>query len=640
MAQVLSGSFNTSAYSNRFLTLSWTATQDVANNQTTVKWTLKGAGSASGFYKAGNFKVVIAGETVYTSATRIDLYNGTTVASGSKVIKHNNDGAKSFTASAEAGIYTVAVNCSGSGSWELKSIPRKATLTTVSNFTDEASPTFYFSNLAGNAVDALEIALSWQSGVANIAYRSVGSKTATSYKFNFTDAERTALRASITSGSSRTIEVHLRTTIAGVQYWDVKQVTLSLVNYWPTITATVVDTGTSTAITGGDSNKIISGFNVINAKIVATGRKGANITKVWIRNGGTVAEGTTATFEKTFTNTTDGKFYFNAEDSRGNRIQNAPFEVSKTIIPWFRPTCDFSKQNMTTGGAYTIAASGTFYNGALGATANNITVQYRWRTTGGKWGSWTAMTVSKSGNNYTATASKSGLDYQTEYDVQIRAFDAVGAKDDNYSAYTKVETISATPVFDWGKSDFKHNTTVVFANDRYIYGLTKDGSWRNAFEPCNASGNAVLGWGGYNAQEGETRIYGDTVGIYSHKNVVINGTAMADFVVAQGTTDGWFYKKWNSGQAECYKLLDLTGVNCAEFSMNGVYYCGSKGATLPFTFTDIRYFSATGGSSNAMNFVRPFSQSSTQVTFIVCCFDSTMKSASVRVYLEVKGKWK
>lgn len=120
-----SGSFNTSGYSGRYLTFAWQETsQSVSSNKTTISWTLKGAGGDSTWYKAGNFKVVIAGATVYSSATRIELAKGTLVASGTYTFTHNADGTKSFTASAEAGIYTNAVNCTGSGTFTLDTIPR------------------------------------------------------------------------------------------------------------------------------------------------------------------------------------------------------------------------------------------------------------------------------------------------------------------------------------------------------------------------------------------------------------------------------------------------------------------------------------------------------------------------------------
>ena len=123
----LSGSLKSSIYGGMGLILLWTATQDTAKNQSTIKWTLKSFGNESNFYyKAGNFKVFINGKQVYNNTDRINLYgNGaTTVATGSTVIAHNNDGTKSFVASISAGIYYVAPNVSGEATFTLQQIPR------------------------------------------------------------------------------------------------------------------------------------------------------------------------------------------------------------------------------------------------------------------------------------------------------------------------------------------------------------------------------------------------------------------------------------------------------------------------------------------------------------------------------------
>lgn len=128
-----SGSFSTNAYGSgnyyRYLRFEWEVqSQSIANNKTTIKWWLKGAGgSTDSWVESGNFRVVVDGDVVYSSSGRIRLYNGTTVASGTVTMTHNNVGNRSFSASAEAGIYYVAVNCSGSGSWSLPQIPRYAT---------------------------------------------------------------------------------------------------------------------------------------------------------------------------------------------------------------------------------------------------------------------------------------------------------------------------------------------------------------------------------------------------------------------------------------------------------------------------------------------------------------------------------
>lgn len=134
----LSGSVKSSTYGSMGIVLSWTATQNISANTSTIKWTLKSYGRESNFYyMAGNFKVVIDGATVYSNGDRIQLWgNGaTTVASGSRTLTHNSDGSKSFSVSIEAGIYTYAVNVSGSGSFTLDKIARNPNAPTACSIT-------------------------------------------------------------------------------------------------------------------------------------------------------------------------------------------------------------------------------------------------------------------------------------------------------------------------------------------------------------------------------------------------------------------------------------------------------------------------------------------------------------------------
>ena len=146
MAQVSSGSFNTSACEGRYLTFNWSVDNtNTTSNYKEIYWSVVGAG-AGGYVTSGNFKVVIDGETVYSSANRVDVWVGTVIASGYKKIYHNNDGTRSFSASVEAGIYEFAVNCRGSGSWELPTIAVKPNITSFSVFQrDETSVIYSFS---------------------------------------------------------------------------------------------------------------------------------------------------------------------------------------------------------------------------------------------------------------------------------------------------------------------------------------------------------------------------------------------------------------------------------------------------------------------------------------------------------------
>ena len=196
-----SGSFNTSGYDGRYLTFSWSVqSQSVANNTTKIAWQLKGAGVGSvSWYKAGNFKVVIDGSTVYSSSARINLYNGTLVASGTYTFTHNSNGVKSFTASAEAGIYTVAVNCTGSGSFDLPNIARVSTINSISG--SKVSDTFSvnYTEYSASFTNNLLIAINGQST----------AQTITDYQSGAGFTLSTALKNAIYSATATTKTVTL-----------------------------------------------------------------------------------------------------------------------------------------------------------------------------------------------------------------------------------------------------------------------------------------------------------------------------------------------------------------------------------------------------------------------------------------------
>lgn len=127
----LSGSVSTNGYQGRYLIFNWSATQDIAKNESTITWSLKGAGDASSsYYKAGNFNVTLDNDVVFSSGSddRITLYKNTMVASsdthGKWTKKHNDDGTCSFSVYIHGAIYDYAVNCKGSDSFTLNTIPR------------------------------------------------------------------------------------------------------------------------------------------------------------------------------------------------------------------------------------------------------------------------------------------------------------------------------------------------------------------------------------------------------------------------------------------------------------------------------------------------------------------------------------
>lgn len=127
----LSGSVSTNGCpgegEGRYYTLSWTATQSIANNTSTISWTLSTDGGYSSWMTERTVYVDIDGERVFSKTEAVDRYRGT-IATGTKSISHNSDGTRSFTVSLGAAIYYSSVECTGSQTFTLDTIARASTL--------------------------------------------------------------------------------------------------------------------------------------------------------------------------------------------------------------------------------------------------------------------------------------------------------------------------------------------------------------------------------------------------------------------------------------------------------------------------------------------------------------------------------
>ena len=415
-----SGSFNTSSYSNRYLTFSWWInSQDIANNKTNIGWKLVGAGSASGYYVSGNFKVVINGSTVYSSSTRIQLWNGTQVASGSLDIYHDGAGNKSFSASAEAGIYYVAVNCRGSGSWSLPSIPRQANITSAPDFNDEANPTINYSNPAGNNVSSLQACISLTGATDDIKYRDI-SKTGSSYTFNLTTAERNVLRNACTTSNSRKVQFFIKTVIGGNTFHSNIEKTLSIINGNPTFTSSNIsykdNNSVTTAVTENNQYLVQNLSSLLVTITSATALKGASISKY---------ESTINGVKKTITSAGNIDYgvinsgsnltlSVKVTDSRGNTTTATK---TVTFLAWSLPTALISlkrKNNYENETYLKVDGSYSSVN-----SKNSLTIQYQYKkTTESSYSSLTTLS-----DNVQVTMTK---DKESAWDFKIVLKDKFG----------------------------------------------------------------------------------------------------------------------------------------------------------------------------------------------------------------------
>lgn len=143
----LSGSLTTNKYyygtdekDNRYYKLTWTATQSISDNTSTIKWTLSAETDATykNWYAERTLKLKIDGSTVFSKTDRVERYNGV-IKTGETKLTHNTNGSKEFKVSIEAAVYGSSVNVTGDKTFTLDNIPRYATATQSLNSKTETT---------------------------------------------------------------------------------------------------------------------------------------------------------------------------------------------------------------------------------------------------------------------------------------------------------------------------------------------------------------------------------------------------------------------------------------------------------------------------------------------------------------------
>ena len=276
----LKGSMTTPASHNRSLTFSWSATQDVASNKSTINWSVVGSGSYSGYVMIHELRVSIAGASVFSSNdVNCKCYRNTQVASGTKVLSHSADGTKSFTVTVNAGIYSGSANCYQSSTFTLNAIPRGASITSVANIT------------LGNNCD-----IKWTPPVAGRTYKvklEIGSWSHTSnvlspsgvnqYTYNYQIP--VSVSDQITASESGAMVAYLYTYTdangtSQIGATSSKSFTVTVPsNVVPVISNATISTDNSSSSVVRGWNKAVVGYTKLNVSATGTGYYGATISE-------------------------------------------------------------------------------------------------------------------------------------------------------------------------------------------------------------------------------------------------------------------------------------------------------------------------------------------------------------------------
>lgn len=319
----LSGSISTNAgRDGRYYTLSWTATQSIDNNTSTISWTLSAAGAPSSTYWVAERTcyAIIDGEKVYNKTAYVERKNGT-VATGTKTISHNSDGTRSFSASLGVAVYYTTVNCTSSGSFTLNTIARASDLS-VGNGTLGTAQTI----TANRKSSSFTHTVTWVCG----SYSGTIATKSSATSWSFTPELKLANGAP--NGPSVYCEIKLTTYNGSTSIGSVtKAISLAIpASVKPTCSLTLSDSKGYASTYGG----YIQGQSVLHVVVNASGIYSSVVQSYSSTANGstyTAKEFNTSALRNSGTNTVKTK----VTDSRG-RPSN---EVSSSInvLPYSLP---------------------------------------------------------------------------------------------------------------------------------------------------------------------------------------------------------------------------------------------------------------------------------------------------------------
>lgn len=529
----LSGNFSTNAYDGRYYSFEWTATQNTAGNYSDISWTLKCAGGNQDWYAETDLVLTIDGGTVYSKIDRVERYAGT-IASGTAKLSHDANGSRSFSVAIKATVQETYVNVTGSSTFTLDQIPRKAIITDAPNFTALSSPTITYSNPMGDAATTLQACISLTGENDDIPYRDI-PKTGTSYTFELTADEITTLKTAVTKGTTITVRFYVRTVVGDSFNSSYLQKTFSLTEEdYPTLSPVIYDTNeTSTGVTK-DNTIIVKDISYAHYKANAQASEGATIENITVDCDDDTGYGEEGTLDYPKSDT----FIFTVIDSRGNSTTQT---VKVPFVDYFEHICKDINYDLSANGVLSIHATGEFYSGNIGAGKlspviwvyikdGNSVEHYTLYSSNPEQAKYFTI----NGNSLTFDYEISGLNYNKPYILDC----VFSLEPSGFGSYAwGRQYVYTKPLFDWGQYSFNFNVPISMPNMNGIYSVDKDGNEVEVLMPCDSVNNLRLGNGGYEHSAGATDIYGNYITLYPKHRVDINdGINLSGDIQMNGST--------------------------------------------------------------------------------------------------------
>lgn len=420
------------------------------------------------------------------------------------------------------------------------------------------------------------------------------SKGTHTVSFTLTSAQQTALLNGISDVALISATFELTSLNNGVSVGattTTANITTSASRSAPNApTFTYADVNTATVAVTGDNQKLIQGMSSLSVQnLTATAKNGASIASYTINVGGvtkTSASGGTVSVGA-ISQSGALQLTVTAVDTRGYSSSRSVTVQSIAYTPPSAESLAVTRENGIDA-LIDVVASGTYT-----ATGNNaLTAQYQYKKT--------------SEQNYSALASLLITYSDGTFTVNV------------------AEVVSLDP-------DYSYNFRFILS----------DSLNTETYAVVIAQGIPLLAfrkWG-----LGVNKVPESDASLSVKGLVRFDGEALADFIVEQGTSGIWTYRKWNSGIAECWGTTSKSftgwqawdGLYEGTPRFNEVYPSGLFNATPVFEVTP--YGDGNVGISGVEVYV---GHSKDNTPYMYPLRPSTGGTATVYFYMRAIGRWK
>lgn len=614
--------------------------QDIANNKSKIRYYLYWK-SPGGYSGSGSTVTGYINNSSVGTATSISAGENKLMGTKDVTITHNTDGTfpnTSYSAKIDTSWTLGDASVSGTlTSSNVDTIPRKSTITFSGGNIDEKS-TITIKRASSSFTHTLRY------DFGSLTNKTIVSKTtSTSYSWTIPTTFYAQIPNAKSGKGTLYCDTYSGSTLVGTSSISFTAKTVES-KCKPDVSATVADSNELTIGLTGNSNKLVK--SVSNAKVTttATAKNSASISSIKVTCGdGKSGTGSSVTLNKV----TSGDFTITATDSRGYSTSTT---ISKTLVNYVPLTLNYNfyRPEPTTG-EVVMNVSGKYFNDSFGKVSNHLTVQYRYKESGGTYPEeYRTVTVNvTTSNTYSLELSLgTDFDYQKSYDFQILAYDKITEG----SPITKTQHVTeGIPMLGLFKDSIEafgntlvessdNGNVIHIADNNYLseggYGLNMHNSdivQTNAIymndESTTYEGIGFLKQDGDNTNPADFEFLRGYRGSLYYDDKVVSVVDSYSFA-ANG------YIRYTNGFQIAWVYQSVTAGGTA---FGNVYYSDHEMPDWAMPFTTVYFF---GANVNALMYWATLNGSSATNAGTVRCYRPTSTTSTTGVRAFAIGKWK